>query len=49
MPQQRITRKRKRVLTNIGLQKLQTAKRKAEIWEDENLYSTNQTHQRGRR
>ena len=35
MPQQRLTRKRGIVLTNIGLQKLQTAKRKAEIWEND--------------
>ena len=47
MPHQGIPRKRGMVLTNIGLQKLQTAQRKAEIWENENLYSTNKTHQRG--
>ena len=35
MPQKRPIRKRGVVLTNIGLQKLQSAKRKAEIWENE--------------
>ncbi|MBE9101579.1 hypothetical protein [Vacuolonema iberomarrocanum] len=35
MQQRRSTRKRGVILTNIGLQKLQTAKRKAEIWDND--------------
>ena len=47
MPQQRLTRKRGMVLTNVGLQKLQTAKHKAEIWEnDGDRYTLEELSQR---